>query len=678
MPDLDHLRIDGTTYDLKDSTAREKDAVQDNELSSLKSAFDGYVFGVNQVFTHSGGTAWEYFPCLLLKDVSYRVTNNNTEHSMAVKLRTQDGTEYSAGSAPAGGSFDFVVPDDGYIEIGGYMYNGASFVITNEYSNYETVSHKADIYDLRLSDKGIQTFGTYGNFQHYGLKPDGTFMTTQTYRVSNDNIMTFDRDLYISVADGFRWGYIPFTNGTAGAWSGWFTTPISINANTNFVVQIARVTEDTSEIADVDEFVHAVTFLTTVGTQTEYIPTILDSIGLNSLETTWVQGGIGGTGADDPTNRRIRTGYIAMGDFLDIVTNTGYFSVVVQYDENYSMVSGTNWASGKYTIQKHDNAKYFRCALAKTISGSTTIDISESVNISIKIGYKDIGGRLVTIENEIIGGSNQYLGEKIPSKVNSFSTKKIFRITYDGTQETPQDVDIYGDYFVFAFAKNENQSIKIYSMTDYSLLANISIDVQHGSGIQFSNEFYNESDIMPLLYAGGWVSNRINVIRITKSGDTWEATIVRTLKLSNDEGYYLAPSIDSKNNIMYCYGYKINSLAAQNNAMELVKCDLTDLTDNGDGTYSPAIINRIETPYMGVMQGRKYYNNRLYIGFANTSSPANCRLVCVNVEDGKTMTDIDLSSIVTVESEGLCYQIIGNNILWYYTDYNNVFELSFS
>ena len=40
MPDLDHLRIDGTTYDLKDSTAREKDAVQDTELSQLKSAFD--------------------------------------------------------------------------------------------------------------------------------------------------------------------------------------------------------------------------------------------------------------------------------------------------------------------------------------------------------------------------------------------------------------------------------------------------------------------------------------------------------------------------------------------------------------------------------------------------------------------------------------------------------------
>lgn len=40
MPDLDHLRIDGTTYDLKDSTAREKDAVQDNELNSVKSALN--------------------------------------------------------------------------------------------------------------------------------------------------------------------------------------------------------------------------------------------------------------------------------------------------------------------------------------------------------------------------------------------------------------------------------------------------------------------------------------------------------------------------------------------------------------------------------------------------------------------------------------------------------------
>lgn len=106
----------------------------------------------------------------------------------------------------------------------------------------------------------FQTFYGYGNFQHYGLKPDGTFLTTQQYRVSNDDPMTFDRDLTIKVKQGFQWGYIPFVDGNAGTWSGWKTTDFTIPANTPFVVQIARVPENTSEIANVSEFVSALTF----------------------------------------------------------------------------------------------------------------------------------------------------------------------------------------------------------------------------------------------------------------------------------------------------------------------------------------------------------------------------------------------------------------------------------
>lgn len=67
MPDLDQIRIDGTTYDLKDSTAREKNAVQDNELYSLKSAFD-------QVFKTTENVAETK---LIKAKTNYDVTNNN-------------------------------------------------------------------------------------------------------------------------------------------------------------------------------------------------------------------------------------------------------------------------------------------------------------------------------------------------------------------------------------------------------------------------------------------------------------------------------------------------------------------------------------------------------------------------------------------------------------------------
>lgn len=132
-------------------------------------------------------------------------------------------------------------------------------------ADYTTLSNDVD--DLKTAffldrDSGKQTFYSLGNFQHYGLKTDGTFQTTQTWRVSCDNtkLISFDRYITVSVKSGFKWGYIPFTNGIAGSWVGWKTDDFTIPANTEFVVQIARVTENQSEIADVSEFVSALTF----------------------------------------------------------------------------------------------------------------------------------------------------------------------------------------------------------------------------------------------------------------------------------------------------------------------------------------------------------------------------------------------------------------------------------
>ena len=111
-----------------------------------------------------------------------------------------------------------------------------------------------------LSNDGIQTFYHLGNFQHYGLNPNGTFKTDQLYRVSNNDPITIQRPLTVHVASGFKWGYILFNGDTAGNWVGWMTTDYDIPSGTKFVVQIARTTEDQTEIADVETFLKAVTF----------------------------------------------------------------------------------------------------------------------------------------------------------------------------------------------------------------------------------------------------------------------------------------------------------------------------------------------------------------------------------------------------------------------------------
>jgi hypothetical protein len=149
---------------------------------------------------------------------------------------------------------------------------------------------------------GLQTFQLYGNFQHYGLNSDGTFKESQQYRVSNNDPMTFTEDITVHVASGFQWGYIPFTNSTPGSWSGWKTSDSVIPANTVFVVQIARRTEVTSEIADVSTFCSALTFATKTQNQVDSISSVVSSAAADInqdqkiLGLDWVYGFIGADG----------------------------------------------------------------------------------------------------------------------------------------------------------------------------------------------------------------------------------------------------------------------------------------------------------------------------------------------------------------------------------------------
>lgn len=108
--------------------------------------------------------------------------------------------------------------------------------------------------------EGYGTFFGLSNFQPAGLNTDGSLKTSQQYRLSCSTHLKYNRNITIMVKSGFKWGYIPFTSGTAGSWKGWYTTPITIEANTEFVVQIARTTENTSETSTVHEFLGSLYF----------------------------------------------------------------------------------------------------------------------------------------------------------------------------------------------------------------------------------------------------------------------------------------------------------------------------------------------------------------------------------------------------------------------------------
>lgn len=151
--------------------------------------------------------------------------------------------------------------------------------------------------DLDESLNGRENIGQYATFEHYGLKSDGTYQTSQQYRVSCETHIALDRGVSISVDSGFRWGYIPFINGSAGDWSGWITVDSALPPDMEFVVQIARVTENPSEIADVYEFVSALKFNTATTDKVNYLADGVnaDYVQINGADITLGNWGSDGT-----------------------------------------------------------------------------------------------------------------------------------------------------------------------------------------------------------------------------------------------------------------------------------------------------------------------------------------------------------------------------------------------
>lgn len=274
--------------------------------------------------------------------------------------------------------------------------------------------------DIKLAENGYQTFFGFGNFQHYGLTSDGTFKTDQKYRVSNNDPMTFDRALTISVESGFRWGYIPFTGTTPGSWVGWKTSDFTIPAGTSFVVQIARTTEDTSEVADVAEFLSKIKFKSNYAAEIDKCNSRITKdenedrnavtglwkgyIGLYLIDNTYINNS---TGEETPYN-----GWQS-SDFVDLM---GAESITVQssvssiyncwYDANKAK-TGSNFtvgASAETTLSVPSGAKYIR--LSNTAAGMANtkvyiakgiLDNEKSLNAIVADYYPGIFRRVAKI-----------------------------------------------------------------------------------------------------------------------------------------------------------------------------------------------------------------------------------------------------------------------------------------
>lgn len=124
---------------------------------------------------------------------------------------------------------------------------------------------------------GVETFGLNYKFirayiTNNGLAPIG-------YRVSSEDLMVYDRDITVTIAPGFKMGYHKYnSDGTGHVSVGWQTGTYTIPKNQYFRAEIARVTENTSETADIGEFVSKITFTSSLAERFESVTGAVETV----------------------------------------------------------------------------------------------------------------------------------------------------------------------------------------------------------------------------------------------------------------------------------------------------------------------------------------------------------------------------------------------------------------
>lgn len=432
---------------------------------------------------------------------------------------------------------------------------------------------------LNNSVDGFETFELYGNFQHYGLNSNGTFKTNQQYRVSNNDPMTFDRDITVNVKSGFMWGYIPFAGTTPGTWSGWKTAAFTIPKGTKFVVQIARTSENQSEIANVVEFVSALTFDTPVQIEINEFSDSLKLVPTGHNCTISTQTNV---------NKVIAQNELYHADSISFVTNgnayTGLsFDLFNLSEGNIITVKGTRSAGNNWAIRivfyDASNNAIININTSGTELSSPVPSGAKKMNVTLAGCWSTalVSGTTVTFTNVSIKyiqadgtGKHIYKGDRIV-------------LTNTDTKLNKCDITLWKDFLgteipgLANYNLYLNEAMAIYNgyvflfngggggvVVDYSTKAIVAsftttpTENNHQNSAQFTDIYYDASDDYPLLLisrCGNSNGTTVGydeclVYRVTQSGTAFTFTLVNSIAFDK-RTYGTSWSVDNATNTLY-------------------------------------------------------------------------------------------------------------------------------
>lgn len=235
----------------------------------------------------------------------------------------------------------------------------------------------------------------------------------------------------------------------------------------------------------------------------------------------------------------------------------------------------------------------------------------------------------------------------IPLDYSTYTTTDLFTYVANGFN----GFDVY-DGIIFQLMANDRLYMFNLS-TGSAIQTSIVIKSDHGDSASFSKERFLPTDPYPLFYVTSDTNPaKVYINRIVNN----ETALIKTLSFPLDKaGYYAAHAYDEDNQIMYMVGYTEQNFTSDdggNNKTLVSKWDMTQLTNNGNGTFTPTFVSSYERAFIYVMQGQQFFDGYIWIS-SGYNDGGNQYVYAMNPTDGTIEHTITLDD--HIEIEGLAW-----------------------
>lgn len=462
---------------------------------------------------------------------------------------------------------------------------------------------------------GYATFYPYGSFCNYGIDLYGAFRYDIRFRVTSEVRQCFDHDIWVECDANWRYGWTAFDGvNPQGTWYGWYTDRRRIPKNTLFVFQIARDPDNTSEIADVNEYLSHVRFTTLAAILRDEAKVSETSDFAMHIDLTY-----------DPLPSQIvasnTANYIASnytwapvlpGSTLEV--DPGYRYKIYWLGDDGSYQHATNvWKTDMYTFA---SGGFVRICLSST-SPATPISVSDLVS---HMHFNPKVGNVATFLWDKFGNDRmatyKYSGDRIDTKQGCFAVSPTIAKPLPAASTGIGPAYAYQGFSYdngVIFQGYSDNGLELIDFSDGSIIANFTTDTEHTNAIGFLKEKYSPSDEFHMAIIADGMSNRCRKARITRTSYTTLQTITFPVATA---GHYISTMVDAINDELYTIGYTENSYTDDptgTNRMIFCRWNLNNMTDNGDSTYTPELLDTFTTPFIYVLQGPCFYNGKLFV-----------------------------------------------------------------